>query len=130
MSLALDTSVLIDIEKENQATIKSLRDILAIHPLFPQLPFISYFEFLVGIKIRKPHKYQEIVSFFNKFNILHTTNKTIEILTELKIKYDRLGISLSLADLLIASQVIENQLILVTKDKDFEKIEEIKKIIL
>ena len=38
--------------------------------------------------------------------------------------------TLALADLLISSQVIENNLILVTMDKDFEKIESLKKIIL
>jgi len=38
--------------------------------------------------------------------------------------------NLPLADLVIASQTLEYNCILVTKDKDFEKIKEIDKIIL
>ena len=68
--------------------------------------------------------------FLKKFNILQTTNSSAEILSDLKIKYDKKGMSLPLADLLSASIVIDNSLILVTKDRDFEKIEELKKIIL
>jgi predicted nucleic acid-binding protein len=37
---------------------------------------------------------------------------------------------ISLADLIIASIVIEKGMILVTSDKDFEKIEELRKIII
>ena len=130
MSLALDTSILISIEKGDQEIIRKLNELSKKYLLPPQLPFTSYFEFLVGLKIRKPKKYEEILNFFRKFNVLQTTNRTADILSNLKIKYDKLGIILSLADLLSASQVIENQLILITRDKDFEKIEELKKIIL
>lgn len=130
MSLAFDTSILIDIEKRDQKTIKALKELSEKYPLPPQLPFISYFEFLFGLKLRKPKRYEEILSFLNRFNVLQTTNKSASILADLKIKYNNLGITLNLSDLLIASQVLENQLILVTKDKDFDKIKEIKKIIL
>ena len=130
MSLAFDTSILIEIEKEDNQIIKRLKELKKLHPIPAQLPFVSHYEFLKGLKIGKPKNYHELISFLNSFSVLQTTIKTSDILSDLKIKYDRLGISLSLADLLIASQVIENQLILVTMDKDFEKIEEVKKIIL
>ena len=130
MTLAFDTSILISIEKRDRKTLNELDSLSKNYPLPPQLLFMCYFEFLLGLKLRKPKKYDDLLIFLNKFNILHTTNKTADILSDLKVKYDKLGIALSLADLLIASQVIENNLILVTKDKDFEKIKEIKKIIL
>jgi len=130
MSLAFDTSILVEIEKRNETIIRELENLSKIHPLPAQLPFMSYFEFLIGLKKRRPKKYEELIKFLNNFNILQTTNKTAEILSDLKIKYDSQGIALSLTDLLIASQVIENQLIIVTRDKDFERIEEVKKIIL
>ncbi|MBI2142325.1 PIN domain-containing protein [Candidatus Woesearchaeota archaeon] len=47
-----------------------------------------------------------------------------------KYKYDKKGIILSLADLIIASQVKETNMTLVTKDKIFERIEEINKVLL
>jgi predicted nucleic acid-binding protein len=93
------------------------------------LPFIAYYEFLRGLKVGKPKKYSELKEFVDQFNVLSTTKKTAEILSNLRIKYDASGEKLPLADLLIASQIIENQLVLVTKDKDFERIKELKKII-
>jgi len=130
MSLVLDTSVLIAIQKKNGNIIKKLSELSKVYPLPPQLTFISYFEFLYGLKKRKPKRYDDALAFLNNFNVLHTTNNSAEILSELKLKYDGEGIVLSLADLMIASQVIENNLMLVTLDKDFKKISELKKIIL
>ena len=85
---------------------------------------------MTGLKIIKNKFFQTNLIFLKKFNVLHTTNSSAEILSDLKIKYDKKGIALSLADLLSASIVIDNNLVLVTKDKDFERIEELKKIIL
>ena len=130
MSLAFDTSILVEIEKKNETIIRELEHLSRIYPLPAQLPFMSYFEFLIGLKKRRPKRYNELIEFLNNFNILQTTNKTADILSDLKIKYDLQGIVLSLTDLMIASQIIENHLTLVTKDKDFENINELKKIIL
>lgn len=130
MTLAFDTSILIAIEKGDEQVINKLEELSKLHKLAPQLPFISYYEFLKGLKIRKPKKFKELLEFVNKFNVLGTTKNTAEILSDLKIKYDKIGESLPLADFLIASQVIETNLTLVTQDKDFEKIKELKKIVL
>ncbi|GBE19778.1 MAG TPA: type II toxin-antitoxin system VapC family toxin [Candidatus Pacearchaeota archaeon] len=130
MSLAFDTSILIGIEKKDKKTIDKIKGLSKSYPLTPQLPFISHFEYLFGLKKRKPKKFNELLSVLRKFPLLQITEKTSDILSDLKLKYDRQGISLSLADLLIASQVIENNLILATLDKDFEKIEEMKCVIL
>ena len=51
-------------------------------------------------------------------------------MADLKYKYEKKGIVVPLADLIIASIAIENNAVLVTSDKDFEKIEELKKIII
>jgi len=130
MSLVFDTSILIAIERGDKETISRLGDLYKSYQSSPQLTFISFFEYLIGLKIRKSKSFQTNLIFLKKFNVLHTTISSAEILSDLKIKYDRKGISLSLADLLSASIVIDNSLTLVTKDKDFEKIEELKKIIL
>lgn len=129
MTLAFDTSILIAIEKKDERVIKELDKLSKLHKLAPQLPFIAYYEFLRGLKIGKPKKYAELREFVEQFNVLNTTKSTAEILSDLKMKYDSVGESLPLADLLIASQIIENNLTLITKDKDFEKIKELKKII-
>lgn len=129
MSLVFDTSILIAIERGDKEVINKLKNLNKSHPSSPQLTFISFFEYLTGLKIRKNKSFQTNLIFLKKFNVLHTTNSSAETLSDLKIKYDKKGIALSLADLLSASIVIDNNLILVTKDKDFEKIEELKRII-
>lgn len=130
MSLVFDTSILIDIERGNKETINKLGELHKSYPASPQLTFVSFFEYLTGLKIRKSKSFQDNLIFLKKFNVLHTTNSSAEILSDLKIKYDKKGVPLPLADLLSASIVIDNALVLVTKDKDFEKIEELKKIVI
>ena len=130
MSLVFDTSILIAIERGDKEVINKLENLYASYPSSPQLTFISFFEYLTGLKIRKSKSFQNNLIFLAKFNVLQTTNSSADILSDLKIKYDKKGMVLSLADLLSASIVIDNSLILVTGDKDFEKIDELKKIIL
>ncbi|OIO41306.1 hypothetical protein COU56_02330 [Candidatus Pacearchaeota archaeon CG10_big_fil_rev_8_21_14_0_10_31_9] len=128
MTLAFDTSVLIELERKNEEIIKRLKELSKTYPLPPYLPFMSYYEFLRGLKLKKAKDYEKKLFFLNKFSILNTSKKTAEILADLRIEYNKLGITLPLADFSIASQVIENDLTLVTLDKDFEKIKELKKI--
>lgn len=129
MSLAFDTSLLIAIEKGDKRILKELEKISKVYPTIPQVPFISRFEYIFGVKKRKPKQSDNLLKFINKFPLLRTTEKTADILANLKLKYDNLGICLSLTDLLIASQVLENNLTLLTLDKDFKKIDEINSIV-
>ena len=129
MTLVFDTSVLIAIERGDKELMLKLEGLYHSYPSSPQITFTSLFEYLTGLKIIKNKYFQNNLTFFKKFNVLHTTDSSAEILSDLKIKYDKKGIALSLADLLSASIVIDNNLVFVTKDKDFEKIEELKKII-
>ena len=130
MALVLDTSVLVDIERKREETIKKLDEISKSHFLPPRITFISYFEFYEGI-IEKNIKNKNILMvFINKFMCLRASSRTAEILANLKHKYEKKGITFGLADIIIAAQVIENNATLVTKDNIFEKIEELNKIIL
>ena len=130
MILVLDTSVIIDMERNNSDTINKIKNLIKLHPSEAKITFITYYEFLKGIEKRKIKNKEKATDFINKFEFLNINRKTAEILSELKIKYGSLGIQFSLADLLIAAQVIENQMLLVTEDKNFNKIKELKKVIL
>lgn len=130
MSLVLDTSILINLEKGDKNTIKKLKELSKINDTPAVITFISYFEFLLGIKERNPKNKEKALAFLNRFAILKVNRETVNILSELKYNYDKKGLTLPLADFLIASQVIENNMVLVTADKDFEKIEELKKILI
>src|SRR3989344_7327011 len=130
MTLVLDTSILIDIERRKEVTLEKLRQIILIHQQPAKITFVNQFEFLLGIKEREPKNKEKAIAFLNQFLGINTTKLTAGILSDLKYKYDKIGKNLSLTDLLITSLVIENNMVLLTKDKDFEKIEELKKIII
>ncbi|MBS3157796.1 type II toxin-antitoxin system VapC family toxin [Candidatus Woesearchaeota archaeon] len=130
MTLVFDSSLLIEIEKRNKDILEKLKEYMELYPAAPQITFMNYFEFYYGIQDKQAHNKEKALAFINNLDIIYVTKKTAEILSDLKRKYEKLGKAIALADLLIASQVIENKLILVTLDKDFERIEEMNKIIL
>ncbi|MEM2760968.1 MAG: type II toxin-antitoxin system VapC family toxin [Nitrososphaerales archaeon] len=126
MTLVFDTSVLIALERRDIEVGNKIQELLNNYRLPPSTTFLNLFEFLLGIKLKPPRNAKGSVEYVRKFRILNTTERTAELLAELKVKYDREGLVLSLADLVIASLVIENDMILVTRDGDFEKIQELK----
>ena len=130
MILTFDTSILIDLEEAIPATIESLKKLSSIHQVAACLTFIPYFEFYFGITGRSPKNYQKAYEFLQKFSFLQPTKRTAEILAKIRKDHEKKGQTLPLADLLIVSQVQEHNLLLVTKDKDFQMFDAIQKIIL
>jgi|SRR3989344_400810 len=130
MTLLLDTSILIEIERENKDIINEVDKLRRLHPSASIISFITYFEMMEGIIRRNPKNKEKEINFLNNFTCSGASKRTALILAELKTKYDKLGVSLSLADLMIASTSKENSLFLVTRDNHFSKIDEINKIIL
>jgi predicted nucleic acid-binding protein len=127
MSLVFDTSILIALERKEEQIIAKLEKLSETYMLTPYTTFLNLFEFLFGIKSKPPKNAKEAVAFVRRFDILNTTDKTPDLLADLKFKYDRKGMVLPFADLIIAALVIENEMVLVTKDRDFGKIEELNK---
>lgn len=130
MSLVFDTSVLIALQRKDDQVIAKLEELSKTYALTPYTTFLNIFEFLLGIKLKPPRNAKESVAFIRRFDILNTTESTSEIMADLKLKYDRKGMVLPIADLIITSLVIENDMVLVTRDRDFEKIEELHKEII
>ncbi|MBI5072297.1 type II toxin-antitoxin system VapC family toxin [Candidatus Woesearchaeota archaeon] len=130
MILTLDTSILIDLEQAIPETIEKLKRLSELHHSPAHITFISYFEFYFGITGRSPKNYQKAYEFLQKFPVLQPTKRTAEILAKIKKEHEQKGQTLPLADLLIVSQVQEHNLLLVTKDKDFQIFDYIPKVIL
>ena len=130
MTLLLDTSILIEIERKDKDIIKKIEDLAKIHFQPPSISFINYFEFYFGLYSKSVKNRQAMAEFINKFDCLEASRITAQIMGDLKNKYDRKGIAIGLADLIIASQAKENNMILLTRDRNFGKIEEISKIII
>ena len=130
MTLVLDTSVLIDLENKEKNTLEKLSKAVEMDQTPASITFIIYFEFYDGLRVKSQKNREKLIDFINKFNCLQTTKKTAQILSDLKNKYEKVGKALPLADMLIASQVIENNMTLITSNKHFDVIEELKKVIL
>lgn len=126
MTLVLDTSVLISLERREAKVAARLEELSETHTLPPYITFINLFEFLLGVRLKPPRKRREVIAFVKQFDTLNTTDRTSELLADLKAKYDKRGTILPLADIIIAGLVIENGMTLFTKDRDFGKIEELK----
>ena len=129
MTLVLDTSILIDLENKQLKTLSFLKKISEINPDPPKITVVNQFEFLFGLKDKKIANKEKALTLLNNFSVIHTTQKTAHLLLSLKQKYESKGSPMPLADLLIAALTLENHFTLVTKDPDFEKIEELNKII-
>jgi predicted nucleic acid-binding protein len=123
MNLVLDTSVLVQIERGDREVLRKLGELRKLYPAPPRIAFMSYFEFLFGLRRKNIKNKNKAMSLLGMFDVLHTTAKTANFLVLMKDKY-----ALSLSDLFIASQVLESNGVLVTGDRDFEKIEEIDRI--
>ena len=130
MTLSLDTNVLIRIEKREKSTSDKIESLIKSDPAPACVTFINYFEFIQGIRLRSQKNREKSLNFIESFQCLQTTKKTATILDDLKNKYEKMGNSFTLSDLLIASQCIENNLTLVTTDKQFNGIGELKKVII
>ncbi|GEM_PF-579593 len=130
MTLLLDTSVLIAIQRKEKGITEKIDELKKNHLRPASISFISYFEFYIGILDKNVKNKQINLEFINKFNCLKASSITAEILAELKDKYEKKGIIIGLADLIVASHAKENNMTLVTMDKNFEKIDEIRKIVL
>ena len=130
MTLLLDTSALIEIERENEEVIAKIEYLKKSHHYIPAISFIVYFEVLEGIIKRDPKRKEKEIEILNSFTCLNASKRTAQILTDLRLKYVKKGIQLSLADLIVASTAKEHGLLLITKDNHFKHLEEIEKIIL
>ncbi len=130
MGLLLDTNILIALQLKQKNIVDAVDNLTAIHIEPPAISFINYFEFYYGLFDKSIKSRTTQTAFIKKFNCLKATDITAEILAELKYKYEKQGVVIPLADVIIASHAKEYNLVLVTHDKAFEKIEEIKKVII
>ena len=125
MSVILDTSILIGLQRGDRVVKMEIESLSRHFPATPSITFLNVFEYLVGIRTLTKRKAQAI-KLLENFDVINTTAKTAEVMASLRSKYDKRGMMLSLSDLLIAGLAIENDMVLVTSDRDFEGIKELK----
>lgn len=125
MQLVFDTSIVIEIERENKEIISKIEELKKKYRSAPKISFMTYFELLEGIANKSEKNKEKAEKFMEFFEVLQTTKRTAKNLVLLRKNYE-----LPIPDLLIAAQTLEIDGILVTKDRDFANINEIEKVLI
>ncbi len=127
--LVLDTNMLIELDKGNKRLITRLKQLKALHSENIAITFANFSEYYYGILNKSEKKKQLALDRLLKFNILNTNTDTAKRFAELKHKLEKEGKAMSVFDVLIAAIVIDNKATLLTSDKHFKDIEELKLIL-
>lgn len=128
MNLALDTNILIEIDRLNKTVIKELESLRKEESLDPALPALVVLEYYYGFLDSR--KKESALKNIDKYTILNTSKDSSLLSAEIKHKLERAGQIIPDIDIIIAAICIDNNATLVTSDKQFEKIKELNKIIL
>ena len=130
MNYLLDTTILIDMARGNDFVSRSIKSKLPLSQATPFITLLTYAEYYYGFVSGAPEEKGRCVSFLQSFDRLSLTEGSAAIFAELSYKYKKSGIAFSTMDMLNAAIAIEENMTLVTSDRFFEKINELKKIIL
>ena len=129
MKYLLDTGILIELEHKNKKALELLKDIVKDLSLL-SISLFSYAEFYYGYLLKSPEAKKEAEDFLDIFNHITLTKASAKRFCGLDYKYSKQGMGVKPFDLLMAAIAIEENLTLLTMDSDFERVEEVSKIIL
>lgn len=121
MSLMLDTSILIDLERNKKETIAQLSNLL-VEGKWVKIPFVSYVEFVSGLENVSEKRREKAMSIVKTFELIHTSKETADKLVSITNQLKRSGKHIAFPDMFIAAQTMEHDSTLVTKDIDFVNI--------
>lgn len=129
MSFIIDTSILIEIEKDNKSISSQLEQLESIKGnIYITSP--TYSEFYLGLLKLPKEKLEKGKERLDKYKLLNTTKNSSRLLAEMKQDVSKAGTMIPIFDLLIASIAMDNQMPLVTLDEHFKKIPTLNSILL
>lgn len=125
MTVVLDTNVLIDRENGDKGTKEALLGLQNSHPdnIHLALPVVA--EYYYGLIERSENKGEADMSALQRYSLLSLRMPTMIRFAEIKHRLDREGNKIPLFDTMIAANVIENDMTLVTYDRHFERVSEL-----
>lgn len=123
--LALDTSVLIELEDENEKVMEILSELRKSHPEKIVIPFPVFSEFYYGL-LRISGNIDKNLEFLQSFPILNSTENSARLFSQIKLGLEKRGRAMELFDMLIAAISIDSDVTLATADKAFKRIPDLK----
>ena len=124
MTFIVDTNVLIDIENNNEQIITQIKA-FSQEPLY--ITFFTFCEFYLGIMNKSEKNKEKFLNRISEYPLLNTSKNTALIFCDLLNHLQKEGKTISYFDLFIASLTIEYTMTLLTLDKDFDMIPDLKK---
>lgn len=115
----LDTCILIDVANGDRSVIKRLEE-FARPGIRPAITTATYSEYYFGFLSRIPEDQNKCLEFLEEFTSLTLTKASARRLAELNFKYKKAGLTFSTMDLLNAAIAIEENMVFVTTDRQFE----------
>ncbi|HLC71912.1 MAG TPA: type II toxin-antitoxin system VapC family toxin [Candidatus Nanoarchaeia archaeon] len=131
MNFLVDTSILIELENNNEAVIKELEQLRKDTPQASlYISIFTYSEYYSGVINKSEKNKTKLMERLGEYPLLNTTRKTAFLFSELLHLLKKKGKMVPHFDLFIAALAIENDLVLITGDNHFKEIPELKSIIL
>lgn len=127
MSFIIDTSILIEIENENDSVIQQISKLKDAPKAELCLTVFNFCEFYFGALEKSEKNKEKVKQRLSIYRILHTTERTSLIFCDLLYKLKKKGAVLPHFDIFIAAFALEHDYTLLTADRDFERIPELKK---
>lgn len=128
--IVLDTSVLIELERNNSTVQKALEDIQSRQNESIAITAPTYSEYLFGILYAKPHELEQAKRDLEHYPLLHTTKNSSILCATLKYQLGKRGAMIPDIDLFIAAIALDQQATLISCDKHFQNIRELPVVII
>ncbi|MBI4450693.1 type II toxin-antitoxin system VapC family toxin [Candidatus Woesearchaeota archaeon] len=125
MTLVFDTNILIDIERGDTATLRSVAELSQCGQP-PAITAPTYAEYYYGL-LKKPLASRlRAIRGLDVYTVLNTTKESARLIAELKQALEKAGTALSVFDLFIAAIALDQGATLVTRDKAFTNVPQLK----
>jgi predicted nucleic acid-binding protein len=125
MSYVLDTSVLIEIRKGNNAVAEAIKKLVQ-NDEDAYITLMTYSEYYYGCIDLRQDAQNDCLNFLNSFGHITLTRSGAKQYAELTRSYEKKGIALDMADMFIAVISIDHKMTLITCDRAFSRIKELK----
>lgn len=129
LGIIIDTSVLIEVEKNNKAVLSKL-ETLDLMKGDICISSQTYSEFYLGLLKLSEEKLEKGKERLNKYKLLNTTKNSSLLLANIKNKMSKAGIAVPVFDLFIASIAMDSGMTLITLDEHFKKIPNLNMILI
>ena len=129
MSFVIDTSVLIEIEKRNEAILSRMEESeIEKENIYITSP--SYTEFCFGLIGLSKERFNAKMMRLDNYKLLNTSKNSSKLLAEIKRHLSKKGIMIPVFDLIIASIALDCKMPLVTLDNHFKRIKNLNVILM